>query len=90
MTQTDARTILCAGLSKIYGIQEALRMAGTVIPGIMNDFNQMLSDSQRRKAVQEEYRLEDGRACVFISGRKLDGNTISYDRVEVTEGKTTT
>ena len=41
MTQTDARTILCAGLSKIYGIQEALRMAGTVIPGIMNDFNQM-------------------------------------------------
>ena len=90
MTQTDARTILCAGLSKIYGIQEALRMAGTVIPGIMNDFNQMLSDSQRGKAVQEEYRLEDGRACVFISGGKLDGNTVSYDCVEVTEGKTTT
>lgn len=65
-------------------------MAGTVIPGIMNDFDQMLSGSQRGKAVQEEYRLEDGRACVFISGRKLDGNTVSYDRVEVTEGKTTT
>ena len=58
MTQTEARTILCAGLSKIYGIQEALRMAGTVIPGIMNDFNQMLSDSQRGKAVQEEISME--------------------------------
>ena len=87
MTESEAKTILCAGLSKVYEIQEGLRMAGTVIPGIMNDFNQMLCGSQPGKTVQEEYRLEDGRARVHISGRMLDGNSVSYDVVQVTEGK---
>ena len=84
MTQTEAKTILCAELSKIYGLQEGLRMAGTVIPGIMNDFNQMLERSQCGETVREEYRLEDGRARVFVTGRRTDGNSICYERIQVT------
>ena len=32
----------------------------------------------------EEYRLEDGRARVFVTGRRTDGNSICYERIQVT------
>ena len=85
MTEPEARTELSKGLAGIYGIQEGLSMAGRVVPGIMNDFNRMLHDCPAGESVQEEYRFEDGRSVVFISGRRVDGTVVSYDCVKVTK-----
>lgn len=83
MTEMEAKTKLFEGLSKIYGMQEGLRMAGTVVPGILNDFVRMLND---RHHAEEEYRLEDGRAKVFIAGRRTGGR-VTIDFVNVVEGR---
>ena len=56
-------------------------MAGTVVPGIMNDFSQMVRDKSG-ETVQEEYRLEDGGGVVILTGKMLKG-TISYETVQV-------
>ena len=70
MTEQEVKLKICGELSKIYGIEEGIRMAGTVVPGILNDFRKMLSASAPGRTVREEYRLEDGRARVFLSGEK--------------------
>lgn len=70
MTEQEVKLKMCAELSKIYGIEEGIRMAGTVVPGILNDFRKMLSEGTPGKPVREEYRLEDGRARVYLSGEK--------------------
>jgi hypothetical protein len=79
MTEQEARTRMIAGLSEIYGIQEGIRMAGTVVPGIMNDFKTLI----RKEQIREEYRLEDGRAVVLLSGKALKDGTVSFDVVRV-------
>ena len=85
MTEQEARAELSKGIVRIYGIQKGLGMAAKVVPGIMNDFNRMLHDSRKEETVQEEYRFEDGRARVFVSGKKLDENHTGYDCVKVME-----
>ena len=84
MTELEAKTKIFTGLSKIYGRQEGLRMAGTVVPGIMNDFVRMLNDRQH---AEEEYRLEDGRTMVFLAGRRT-GGAVAIDFVNVVEKST--
>ena len=81
MTEQEAKLKLTAGLSQIYGVTEGIRMAGTVVPGIMNDFSQMVRDKSG-ETVQEEYRLEDGGGVVILTGKMLKG-TISYETVQV-------
>ena len=71
MTEQEAKLKLTAGLSQVYGVTEGIRMAGTVVPGIMNDFSRMVRE-KAGKTVQEEYRLEDGRAVVIMAGKMLD------------------
>ena len=84
MTEHEAKMKLTVGLSRIYGVQEGIRMAGTVVPGIMDDFSQMVRD-KLCEYVQEEYRLEDGRAAVFISGKALKNGAVSYESVQITK-----
>ena len=81
MTEQEAKLKLTAELSQIYGVTEGIRMAGTVVPGIMNDFSQMVRDKSG-ETVQEEYRLEDGGGVVILTGKMLKG-TISYETVQV-------
>lgn len=81
MTEQEAKMTVCAGLSRIYGMNEGIRMAGTVVPGIFNDFNQMAGNAAGGKT-SEEYRLEDGNAVIFIAGRALADGTVSYDEIE--------
>lgn len=83
MKEQEARARICSGLSKIYGMQEGIRMAGTVVPGIINDFHRMLQNKGTGEQVQEEYRLEDGRASVFVSGRVQKDGSPWYDVVQV-------
>lgn len=83
MTEQEAKLKLTAGLSQVYGVTEGIRMAGTVVPGIMNDFSRMVRD-RAGKTVQEEYRLEDGRAVVIMAGKMMNG-TVSYEMVRINE-----
>lgn len=83
MTEQEAKLKLTAGLSQVYGVTEGIRMAGTVVPGIMNDFSRMVRE-KAGKTVQEEYRLEDGRAVVIMAGKMLNG-TVSYEMVRINE-----
>ena len=85
MTEQEARMELSKGLAGIYGLQEGLRMIGRVVPGIMNDFTRMLHHGRIGEHIQEEFRFEDGYAVVSISGRRVDGSTVSYDFVNVTK-----
>lgn len=83
MTEQEAKLKLTAGLSQVYGVTEGIRMAGTVVPGIMNDFSRMVRE-KAGKTVQEEYRLEDGRAVVIMAGKMMNG-TVSYEMVRINE-----
>ena len=83
MTEQEAKLKLTAGLSQVYGVTEGIRMAGTVVPGIMNDFSRMVRD-RAGKTVQEEYRLEDGRAVIIMAGKMMNG-TVSYEMVRINE-----
>ena len=84
MTEQEAKLKIAAGLSQIYGVKEGIRMAGTVVVGIMDDFNQMVRNKPS-ESVQEEYRLEDGRATVFISGRTSQNGSVSYESIQITK-----
>ena len=84
MTVQEAKLKITAGLSQIYGMKEGIRMAGTVVVGIMDDFNQMVRNKPC-ESVQEEYRLEDGRATVFISGRSSQNGSVSYESIQITK-----
>lgn len=83
MTDKEARLKICSGLSTIYGINEGLRMAGIVVPGIINDFEEMVKKAAEGTIVKEEYRLEDGRAVIFISGKGIRNGSIYYENVRV-------
>ena len=82
MTEQEAKLKITAGLSQIYGVKEGIRMTGTVVAGIMDDFNQMVRNKPC-ESVQEEYRLEDGRATVFISGRSSQNGSVSYESIQI-------
>ena len=84
MTEQEAKLKIAAGLSQIYGVKEGIRMAGTVVVGIMDDFNQIVRNKPC-ESVQEEYRLEDGRATVFISGRTSQNGSVSYESIQITK-----
>ena len=83
MTEQEAKLKITTGLSQIYGVKEGIRMTGTVVAGIMDDFNQMLRNKPCESA-QEEYRLEDGRAMVSISGKISKNGSVSYDSIQIT------
>ena len=82
MTEQEAKLKITTGLSQIYGVKEGIRMTGTVVLGIMDDFNQMVRNKPS-ESVQEEYRLEDGRATVFISGRRSQNGSVSYESIQI-------
>ena len=53
-----------------YGPGQGFSVYTTIMPGILRDFNQMLQENPGQ-TVQEEYRLEDGKGSLFLSGRLL-------------------
>ena len=57
-----------------YGPDEGMRVWQTVMPGILADFNKMIS-AKPGSTVTEEYRLEDGRGVIILSGwQRKDGS----------------
>ena len=61
-----------------YGPEKGLKVYMTVMPGILADFEKMLS-ARPGERLLEEYRLEDRRGTVIVSGRKEPGKTMEID-----------
>lgn len=59
---------------KRYGSAEAMRVYLTVIPPVIADFKGMLEQSVPGTELTEEYRLEDGKGTIRLTGsRRTDG-----------------
>ena len=84
MNTEEAKARLAARLTEIYGIERGIRMTGTVVPGVINDFEKMLRRAGDGEPVQETYRMEDRRSVIRISGQRL-GRVSFYESVTVEE-----
>ena len=63
-------------LDKLYGTGNGTRICMTILPGILGDFQKMLAASAPDSPVREEYRLEDGKGTLILTGmRKASGQT---------------
>jgi hypothetical protein len=79
MADEKLQAALTGQLAEIYGMAEGLKTAAVVIPGIMRDFQSMLGDLPKGGRAQEEYRTEDGRAVIILTGLKDSKGRTSVD-----------
>ena len=69
----DVKAVM-AKLEEWYGPGNGFKVYTTVMPGILRDFEGMLG-SHPGSRVTEEYRLEDGKGTLILTGRQLkNGN----------------
>lgn len=60
---------------KAYGKTEGFRIYTTILPGILGDFKKMLRFAKLNTEVSEEYKIDDGKRSVKLTGKRLpDGN----------------
>ncbi len=65
-------------LDQIYGLGKGMTIYSTIMPGIISDFTGMLKKAPVGKEISEEYRLEDGKASVFVKGSRNAGGEPSF------------
>ena len=68
MTRDEAKAAITGKLIEAYGFQEGLSVAGVCAEPILNDFEHMLAKALPGQTVSEEYKTEDRRAEIRISG----------------------
>ena len=56
-------------LDVIYGPGKGMSIYMNIIPDILADFDRMLGTA-KGEMVREEYRLEDGKASLYVTGRR--------------------
>ena len=67
---------LTGKLDLLYGAGNGTKVCMTILPGILADFQKMLAASAPGTKLQEEYRLDDGKGTLLLSGsRDLSGKT---------------
>lgn len=66
-------------LDSIYGSGSGMKVYTTIMPGILGDFNRMLEGSQKGMTLKEEYRLEDGKAVLYVTGVRLANGQTDID-----------
>ena len=59
---------LTAGLDKLYGPGQGMRVYMTIMPGILADFRKMLLRAAPGAEVTEDYLLEDGKGTIRMAG----------------------
>jgi len=57
----------------IYGIKEAERVSSVIVPAFLGDFKSELKKAGNNKIISEEYRTEDGKLTVELSGERIMG-----------------
>ena len=58
---------IAAAFEKAYGPSGRLKCF-TVLPGVLADFHKMMAAAAPGRRVREEYRLDDGRAVLILTG----------------------
>ena len=76
MTTDEARAALTGKLIEAYGFSEGLRTAGVVAGPILRDFSEMIRRRADGSEVREEYKTEDGRAALVLTGKRTAGGEI--------------
>ena len=61
-----------------YGPGNGMKVYFTVMPGILADFSRML-DERPGETMTEEYRLEDGKGSLILTGFKRADRTTQVD-----------
>ncbi len=56
-------------LDEIYGPGKGMSVYMNIMPGILADFDKILGKS-KGSMVTEEYRLEDGKGSLYVTGRR--------------------
>ncbi len=56
-------------LDDIYGTGKGMNIYMNIMPGILADFDRMLGKANGDQ-VTEEYRLEDGKGSLYVTGKK--------------------
>ncbi len=63
-------------LDNLYGTGKGTEVCMTVLPSVLADFQKMLKASPCGTPVTEEYRLEDGKGSLLLTGcRRPSGDT---------------
>ena len=60
-------------LEEIYGKDKGMTVFRTIMPGIIADFDKMLNAAAVGELVTEDYRLEDRKATLRLTGKRTAG-----------------
>ena len=66
-------------LDRIYTKGEGMKVYTAIMPGILGDFDRMLKGAPAGKSLTEEYRLEDGKGVLYVTGRRLANGQVEMD-----------
>lgn len=59
---------IAAAFEKVYGPKVGRQKCFTVLPGVLADFQKMTAAAAPGHRVREEYRLDDGRGILILTG----------------------
>ncbi|MCR5735005.1 MAG: hypothetical protein K6G22_10400 [Lachnospiraceae bacterium] len=70
-------------LDGIYGKGRGMEVYMNIMPGILADFEKMVKTSKAGQRIAEQYRSEDGRAELTVTGARNGNGTLDMS-IEVT------
>ncbi len=70
-------------LDGIYGKGRGMEVYTNIMPGILADFEKMVKKSATGTRISEQYRTEDGRAVLTVTGSRSKNGTTDMS-IEVT------
>ena len=59
---------IAAAFEEVYGPGIGRQKCFTVLPGVLADFHKMTAAAAPGRRVREEYRLDDGRGVLILTG----------------------
>ena len=62
-----------------YGAGSGAKICMTVLPGILADFQKMLTSAAPGKTMREEYRLDDGKGSILLSGVRTPSGKLELE-----------
>ena len=77
MTDRDVLIRLSASLLAAGAASDGKMNMGSVLKGILDDFTRMAREAGTLRQISEEYRTDDGRYCIRLSGG-WDGHQVIY------------
>ena len=70
-------------LDGIYGKGRGMEVYTNIMPGILADFEKMVKNTKAGEKITEQYRTEDKRAVLTVTGSKTGNGTLDMS-IEVT------